>query len=181
MKIRGKTYVIFDDEGDRWARARMMAWKPTGGKSFNFFQAHDLLPLAGRIQPEVLKAQIWQRISDAQQVLVLVGENTRNCAFALTEIDLAQTMRLPIIVVNLNGLREMDPIRCPALLREWPALHVEFRAKIVEAAIDHFPAEYERFEANAIGARRYSAEVYRNLTTSPIFFWRGKSSFDSNC
>ena len=172
MSHRDKTYVIFDDEGDRWARVAMMSWQTAAGKPFPFFQAHDLLPIADRVAPEVLKAQIWQRLSEARQALVLSGEGTRTCRFALLEIDLAQTMRLPIVVVNLNGLREMDPNRCPEILQDWPALHVEFKPGIVEAALEHFPAEYARFDPSAGGARRYPADVYRILSpTPPLLAW----------
>jgi hypothetical protein len=172
MSYRDKTYVIFDAECDRWARARMMAWKSCAGDRFNLFQAHDLLPIADRLTPDALKLRIWQRLVEAQQVIVLVGENTRHCRFALCEIDLAQTLRLPIVVVNLNGFREMDPLRCPEILREWPALHVEFKPKVVEAALEHFPAEYARLEASAFGARSYASEVYGKLSDTQPFFGR---------
>jgi len=172
MSCRDKTYVIFDGECDRWARARMMSWKSSNGERFNLYQAHDLLPIAERIKLDVLKLHIWQRLGEAQQVIVLVGEKTRHCRFALCEIDLAQTLRLPIIVVNLNGWRGLDPVRCPELLIEWPALHVEFKERIVEAALEHFPAEYARLQASAFGARRYPADMNRNLSDAmPFFTW----------
>jgi hypothetical protein len=175
MSYLDRTYVIFDGDADRWARVRMMDWKSSSGESFNFFQAHDLLPFVDRATPRFLKAQIWDRLAEARQVLVLVGENTRNCGFALWEIDLAQTRCLPIVVANLNDLREMDPIRCPAILRDWPALHVAFSPRIVEAALDHFPAEFAKMDSSASGARRYSAEIYRNLAPAP----QGRHSKDS--
>src|SRR5689334_20746280 len=110
MSYLDKTYVIFDGVVDRWARARMMEWKSTARQNFNFYQAQDLVPQVDRVSPEVLKAQLWERMCEAMQILVLLGENTRNCRFALWEIDMAMTLRLPMIVANLNGLREMDPI-----------------------------------------------------------------------
>ena len=176
MSYRDKTYVIFDGVVDRWARARMMGWKSTAGLRFNFYQAHDLLPQVDRIRPAVLTAQLWERMSEATQVLVLLGEDTRNCRFALSEIDLAQTLRLPMIVANLNGLREMDPVRCPETLCDWPALHVEFSPRAVQAALDSFPAEFAKFEASEKGARRYSAEVYRSLAPRPPLWTRAKHS-----
>jgi hypothetical protein len=85
------------------------------------------------------------------------------------------------VVVNLNGLREMDPVRCPEILREWPALHVEFKAKVVEAALEYFPAEYARLEASAYGARSYAADVYGKLSdTQPFFGWQ-KQRPNSRC
>ena len=169
MSYLDKTYVIFDGVVDRWARLRTMEWKSTARQNFNFYQAQDLLPQVDRVSTEVIKAQLWERMSEATQILVLLGENTRNCRFALWEIDMAMTLRLPMIVANLNDLREMDPIRCPAILRDWPALHVEFNPRVVQAALDCFPAEFAKMDASASGARRYSSEVYRNLAPRPLW------------
>ena len=45
-----------------------------------------------------------------------------------------QTLDLPIIVVNVNGDREMDPNRRPPILRDWVAAHVAFKAKLIQHA-----------------------------------------------
>lgn len=176
MSYLDRTYVIFDGIVDRWARLRTMEWKSTARQNFNFYQAQDLVPRIDRDSQEVIKAQLWERLNEAMQVLVLLGENTRNCRFALWELDMAMTLRLPMVVANLNGLRELDPIRCPAILRDWPALHVEFSPRVVQAALDCFPAEFAKLNAAATGARRYSAEVYVHLAPKPPLWTRAKHS-----
>jgi hypothetical protein len=83
--------------------------------------------------------------------------------FVRWEIEIAQKLNLPIIVVNLNGLRQMDPDRCPAILRDCLAAHVEFKAKIIQHALDHFPDEYTRLQASTSGPRYYNDKVYGGL------------------
>jgi len=131
---------------------------------FNFHDAHDIGPLTDRASDETIKARLRDRFSNAKHAIVLVGEGTKNLRkWVPWEIEISQKLNLPIIVANLNGKRQMDPERCPLALRDWVAAHVEYKAKIIQLALDSFPDEYNRIEASASGARYYSDEVYRKL------------------
>ena len=164
MSYRNKTYVIFDGDNDMWAYAYLKGWKSNENMGFNFYDAHDIRPLSDRASEETVRAALRQRFANAKQVLVLVGENTKNLyKFVRWEIEIAQKRDLPIIVVNLNGNRGMDPERCPAILRDWVAAHVAFKAKIIQHALDNFPDEYRRIQASASGSRYYNDDVYRSL------------------
>lgn len=111
-----------------------------------------------------MKKALRLRFANAKQVVVLVGENTKNLyRFVRWEIEIAQKLDLPIIVVNLNGERQMDPNRCPPILRDWVAAHVAFKAKVIQHALDKYPDEYRRIQASATGYRYYSDEVYKQL------------------
>ena len=102
-------------------------------------------------------------MNNAKQVVVIVGEKTKNLyKYVRWEIELALEMGLPIVVVNLNDKRELDSERCPPLLREACAVHVPFRAKIIEYALENFPEEYSRLGPSE-GPRRYSDRLYRSL------------------
>ena len=57
----------------------------------------------------------------------------------------------------------MDLDRCPAILRDWPAVHVEFKAKIIQHALDNYPDEYAKNRDSLHGPRYYDDEVYRKL------------------
>lgn len=163
MSYRNKTYVIFDGDNDMWAYAYMKGWKSNENMDFNFYDAHDIRPLTDRASEETVKKALRQRLANAKQVIVLVGENTKNLfKFVRWEIEIAQKLNLPIIVVNLNGLRQMDADRCPPILRGWPAAHVDFRAKILQHALDHFPDEYSGLPADS-GPRFYPDKVYTAL------------------
>jgi hypothetical protein len=164
MGYRNKTYVIFDGDSDMWAYAYLKGWKSNENMNFNFYDAHDIRPLSDRASEETVRTALRQRFANAKQVVVLVGENTKNLyRFVRWEIEIAQKLDLPIIVVNLNGEREMDPDRCPPVLRDWVAAHVAFKAKVIQHALDNYPDEYRRIQASSSGYRYYSDEVYRQL------------------
>src|SRR6266478_8942433 len=108
-------YVIFDGDKDRWAYAFMKGWKVNERVEFDFRDAHDIGAITGRAQDEAyVKSELRKRMEASNQVLVLVGESTKNLRkFVGWEIDLALKLELPIIVVNLNDKRRMDADRCP--------------------------------------------------------------------
>jgi MTH538 TIR-like domain (DUF1863) len=167
MSYKNKTYVIFDGDNDMWAYAYMKGWKSNENMDFNFLDAHDIRPLSDRASEDTVKNALRLRFSNAKQVVVLVGENTRNLyKFVRWEIEVAQKRNLPIIVANLNGIRKMDPNLCPALLRNWPAVHVAFKAKIIQHALDDFPGQYDRIQASASTPHDYyyyNDQIYAGL------------------
>ena len=130
--------------------------------------AHDLTAMTARAENEAyVKSQLRERMDKAKQVIVIVGEGTKNLRkFVAWEIDLAKEKGLPIIVVNLkSGQRQMDSDLCPASLRGHCAVHVEFKMKIIQCALDNWPSEYAGLSApvRAEGARIYDDNVYRSL------------------
>lgn len=104
MSYRNKTYVIFDGDNDMWAYAFMKGWKSNENMEFNFSDAHDIKPLTDRASEETIKQRLRERMSSAKQVIVVIGENTKNLyRFVRWEIELAIAKGLPVIVVNLTG------------------------------------------------------------------------------
>ncbi len=149
MGYRNKTYVIFDGDKDIWAYGYMKGWKSNENMDFNFHDAHDIRPLTDRASDDTVKASLRARFANAKQAIVLVGDCTKNLRkFVPWEIEIAQKLDLPIIVANLNGTRQIDPERCPVLLRKWPAVHVAFKAKIIQHALDNFPSAYRGIQAS---------------------------------
>lgn len=164
MSYRNKTYVIFDADSDRWAYVFMNGWKSNENMNFNFHDAHDIGPLTDRASDDTIKARLRERFANAKQAIVLVGQNTKNLRkWVPWEIEISQKLDLPIVVVNLNGKRRMDQELCPAALRDWAAVHVEFKAKIIQFALDHFPDQYSGIEASASSAYYYSDDIYTRL------------------
>ena len=163
MSYRNKTYVVFDGDNDMWAYGFMKGWKSNENMDFNFYDAHDIRPLTDRASEETIKLRLRERFSSAKQAIVLVGENTKNLyRFVRWEIEIVQKLEIPIIVVNLNGKKEMDSELCPAILRNWPAVHVPFKMRIIQHALDNFPAEYPKLN-KLEGWRVYSATTYQSL------------------
>ena len=164
MSYRDTTYIIFDGDKDRWAYARMKGWKALENIDFDFRDAHDLKDIREWSQPDTVRRTLRQRFSTAGQVIVLIGEETKtHHRFVRWEIDTALDIDLPIIAVNLNNLRQMDPDLCPPILRDKYAVHVSYQLKIIKYALDNFPSEYRRRDPSAKGPRVYDDTVYRSL------------------
>lgn len=161
----GATYVIFDGDKDRYAYAFMRGWKVNERVEFDFRDAHDLGQMTGRAQDETyVKSELRKRIVASKQVIVLVGESTKNLRkFVGWEVDLAVSLGLPIIVVNLNEKRQMDSDRCPVPLRTGYVVHVAYKRAIIKHALEHFPSEFASRDRNLTGARCYNDEDYRKL------------------
>jgi hypothetical protein len=166
MSYRNKTYVIFDADNDRWAYTYMRGSKSNENMEFNFHDAHDIGPLTDRASDETIKARLRERFANAKQAVVLVGEATKDLRkYVPWEIEISQKLDLPIVVVNLNGKRQMDPALCPVALRTWPAVHVEYKAKIIQYALDNFPSDPARIQASGpkYDWYYYNDDVYRGL------------------
>jgi hypothetical protein len=164
MSYRNKTYVVFDGDNDMWAYAYMKGWKKNENIDFNFHDAHDLNTITDRASEDTVKRRLRERFSSAKQIVVLIGEHTKNLyRFVRWEMEIAQKLDLPVIAVNLNGSRSYDSSLCPAILRDTYTVHVAFKAKIIKYALDNFPSEYARRDRNAGGNRHYSDDVYRSL------------------
>jgi MTH538 TIR-like domain (DUF1863) len=100
----------------------------------------------------------------SDQALVLVGESTKNLRkYVGWEIDLALKLDLPIIVVNLNGQRTMDPDRCPVPLRTGYVVHVAYKRAIIKYALEHFPTEFAGRDRTKTASRHYGDDVYRHV------------------
>lgn len=165
MAYRNKTYVAFDADRDIRYYHLMKAWKDNDHADFNFFDAHDLKQARDTSSEETIKASLRVRMSNAKIFVLLVGESTRYLfKFVRWEIESALRRDLPIIVVNLNGLRKMDTVRCPPILRGELAIHISFQQAIVQYALDHWPSEYQSHKKkHDTGAYYYKPLVYERL------------------
>lgn len=164
MSYRNKTYVIFDADNDMWAYAFMKGWKQNENIDFNFYDAHDLRPLTVNASEDTVKRSLRERMANAKQVIVIVGDQTKNLyRFVRWEIQLAIAKDLPIVVVNLNNKRSHDSERCPPLLADHCAVHVAFKLNIITFALDGFSEWYISPNREESGPRYYKDSVYSDL------------------
>jgi len=164
MSYKNKTYVIFDGDNDMWAYKYMKGWKSNENVAFNFHDAHDINVLTDRASAETVKLKLRERFSSAKQVVVLIGENTKNLyRFVRWEMEVAQTLDLPIIAVNLNKKRRYDSTLCPPILRDKYIVHISFNARIIQYSLDHFPVEYANRNPREGGNRHYNDDIYQRL------------------
>lgn len=165
VAYRNKTYVVFDGDTDRYAYAFMKGWKSNENVPFNFHDAHDIGPLTANANSEAyIKQALRERFASAKQVVCLIGANTKNLyRYVRWELEIALSRDLPIIAVNLNGLRQMDPDRCPPIIKTTFTVHVPFKMAIIQQALDYFPEEYANREKTANGPRVYGDAIYKRL------------------
>lgn len=165
MPYRNKTYVCFDGDTDIHYYYLMKAWKQNDGMSFNFSDAHDLNTARDTSLTQSIKRQLRERLDNSKILVVLIGERTKYlCRFVRWEMEQALVLGLPIVGVNLNGLRWQDSSRCPPVIRDELAVHVSFNAAILQHALENWPADHNRFRRQ--GASRpfcYRLDVYNHL------------------
>ncbi|MBI0534799.1 hypothetical protein D9599_04340 [Roseomonas sp. KE2513] len=163
MSYRNKTYVIFDGDNDMWAYAYMLGWKNNEHIEFDFYNAHDLKKIAADASEQTVKRILKERLNNTKQAIVVVGEATKNLyRFVRWEIESCQTMGIPIVVANLNGKRQLDEVLCPPLIRGTAAIHVAFKAKIIQKALDEFCENYAaKYKYGADW--RFEDNVYKSL------------------
>jgi len=165
MSYRNKTYVAFDGDTDMWAYRLMTAWKSNTNMDFNFYNAHDLNSARDTSTEESIKSQLRERMANAKQMILLVGEKTKNLRkFVPWEIELARKKDIPVIVVNLNKKRDYDSSLCPSAIGNTVyTMHVSFNVKIIQYALDNFPTAYILNKDKKTGNYSYKDSVYKDL------------------
>ena len=164
MSYRNKTYVIFDGR-DIIQYRLMQAWKSNENISFNFYDVHPTREIYTDSEETSVKRGLRERFSDTKQVVVLIGAGTRyKYQYVKWEIELAQEKGLPIIGVNLNGLRQLDEDGCPAVMKNYHTIYVPFRPRIIQHALDNWPTQYYSIRNNSgIKNWSYPDATYQSL------------------
>lgn len=164
MAYRNKTYVCFDGDNDMNYYRLMTAWKANDNTPFNFHNAHDLNTARDTSAEESIKRQLRERFANSKLLIVLIGENTRYLTkFVKWEMEVALKLNLPIVGVNLNGEREQTGL-CPSAIKDELAIYVSFQMKIIQYAMDNWPASHQKHKSNGVtGNRYYLDSVYKQL------------------
>ena len=165
MSYKDKTYIIFDGDNDKWAYGRMKGWKALETIDFDFEDAHDEYPLTDRANDEnYIKSKLKKRFATATQVIVLIGNSTKNLyKYVRWELEVAQELDLPIIAVNLNGKRAQDDDLCPPIIKDEYVVHIPFKMKIIKHTLDNFPPIYRKKTKDQKGPLYYPDTVYTKL------------------
>lgn len=165
MAYRNKTYVCFDGDTDMHYYRLMCAWKQNDGVDLSFYNAHDLNSARDTSLEQSIKRQLRDRIANSKVLVVLIGASTRyQYRFVRWEMEQAINLGLPIIGVNVNGLRHQDSERCPTVIKSELAIHVSFNARIIQYALEHWPASHAAHRAaGRSGPYYYEASTYTSL------------------
>jgi hypothetical protein len=165
MAYRNKTYVCFDADNDIHYYRLMTAWKENERIAFNFHNAHEINNLRDGSSEETIKRKLRERLQNTKVLVVLIGDHTKNLyRYVRWEIEFAVEKDIPIIGVSLNKKKRMDDKLCPPLLKPELAVHIPFGQKIVNYALNNWPASHEKHRRDGdTGPYYYKDSVYENL------------------
>lgn len=164
MAYTNKTYICFDADSDIHYYRLMQAWKENEHHVFNFHNAHEINTLRDGSSEATIKAKLRERLKNTKVLVVLIGKSTMNLyKYVRWEIEYAIENDIPIIGVNLNGSKTKDAL-CPAILRDKLAIFVPFGQKIINHALNHWPAKHAIYrKENKTGSYHYIDSVYSSL------------------
>ena len=142
----------------------MKAWKQNDYISFNFYDAHDINNIYDKSEASI-KSGLQERFRTSKVFVLLVGTQTRYLyKYVRWEINQAIKRELPIIVVNINGTRTIDNVKCPPILRNQLSVHISYNSKILEHVLNDWPVlHYQKLKLKDNRTYHYSNETYNNL------------------
>jgi hypothetical protein len=162
MGYRNKTYVIFDGDKDMWGYRFMRGWKKNENVDFDFYDAHEINKLLDGSSEETVKGKLRERLANTKQAIVLIGDNTKNLyRYVRWELETCLNLGIPIVAVNLNGKRQMDPNLCPSVIKGKPVVHVSFKMKIIKHALDNFCDNFSKYKDMV--DLYYKDSIYKDL------------------
>ncbi len=164
MAYKNKVYVSMDADSDIRYYHLMKAWKQSDHSSFNFHDAHDLNNIYDKSEASI-KAGLQKRFENTKVFVLLVGDSTRYLyKYVRWEIEVALKRQLPIIVVNLNGTRTRDDIKCPPIVRDELAIHISYNTKIMEYALENWSElHYNKLRQSDKESYHYNVGTYSDL------------------
>lgn len=167
MSYRNKTYVAFASEDIKYYRL-MEAWRDNDKIDFSFLDAHDLYVARDTSLPESIKARLRERLKNAKQVVLLGSASAKRkggdgTSFLAYEVASIISLKLPVVVANLDGDRTIDKsfIPKPFLDADYYTLSVSFQTAIIKHGLDHYAPQFAG--STTSGPRCYKADVYSKL------------------
>lgn len=161
----GTCYACFDGDNDIRYYRLMQAWHENESFDFTFKNAHDLAQARDTSSEETIKKSLRLRLNASDVFIVLIGQSTKHLyKFVRWEIEVAISMGIPIIAVNLDKSRSMNSTLCPPILKNELVIHVPFGHKIINYAIKNWPSSYKSHVAKGNKeAYGYKNSVYEEL------------------
>lgn len=165
MAYRNRVYVCFDGDTDIHYYRLMQAWHQNDNSSFSFNNAHDLNTARDTSQEASIKRQLRERLLSSKVMVILIGEKTRYLTkFVRWEMEQALALDIPIIGVNLNGLRKKDEGRCPPIISAALVIYISFNTAILQHALETWPQSRQRLRAEGkTGPYYYPDATYKSL------------------
>lgn len=158
-------YVAFDSNNDIEVYKQVQEWKKNNGEPFDFYDSIDLFKSIDKVPDEVLKTQIRERMDLGGVCVVLIHKTTKSFRRLIKwQVEHAVNSGMPVICINVNGIRSVDYDRIPTFLKKNLAIHIAFQAPILEYAINHWPNSHnEKIHKEDKKSYKYSEDVYNEL------------------
>ena len=151
---KNKLYVIFDARDSSYYHS-IKAWLQDEDIAF----CNDSIPSDSSIG----KA-IPEKISKANCCLFIVSENSKLLGDnILTELNEVCIKQIPIIALNVNGMRHCDTTICPIELQDKFILHIPLNQKVIIKALEVWPTYYSANKAIKRGSVYFTDNVYQKL------------------
>lgn len=157
-------YTCFDGDKDILYYRLMTAWDKNSNIDFVFNNAHFITQSRDSSTETTIKNSLRKRLLMSDVFMVLVGESTKYLyKFVRWEIELALELNLPIIVINLNGKVQKDVNLCPPILNNKLTVHIPFKLKAIEYAINNWPSfHYKLSKQGVTSSYSYPKSLFEN-------------------
>ena len=164
MAYKNKIYVSMDADNDLHYYYLMKSWMANENIEFDFNDVHEINNIRD-VSEKSIKDGLQERFRNSKVFILLVGESTRYLyKFVRWEIEQAIKRDLPCIIVNLNGVRIQDDLKCPPIIKENLSIHISFNSKIIKYALDNWPNSHkEKKKAGINSTYHYVEDVYEKL------------------
>lgn len=170
MAYRNKTYVAFDASHDIRYYYLMKAWKQSDRTEFTFYDAHDLNSARDTSLTESIKQQLRIRMANCKMFVLLLGDHTKyHTRFVKWEVEHAIYLKLPIVVVNIDGNQYINSAKMPTWLNDYPCIVCSFNVRILQYSLEHWGAWHKEYIADPVKSKKHyfwKDSLYKSLGLS---------------
>ncbi len=165
MAYTEKIYVAYDGANDNKYYNEIKEWKQSDGSSFDMIDGYDIYQSIDKVDDETLKAKLQERMNQAKVCVLLIGEFTKSYRkFTRWQVEYAINSQMPIIAMNVNGIRSVDFDRAPTSIKKNLSLHISYQEAILELALKNWPQSHQKYlEKEKKYNIRYDNSVYDAL------------------
>lgn len=162
MATKKKIFVCYDKINDATYFDMLEAWMSIDVQFVKYDPQPERVNTPRTIANFI--TAINERIKSVEAFVLLVSDSTRNLDYnMMAELNVALANDIPIIAINVNGLRSLDDTNCPSLLKEKHVLHIALDSKAFKTALDIWPKYYrEHLYDDNLGPRYFNDSVYQN-------------------
>jgi hypothetical protein len=165
MAYAEKIYVAYDGSNDLNTYENVKGWVQSNGAPYDFIDGYDIFKEIDKTNDDVLKVRLRESMTSVKVCVLLIGQFTKSYRkFTRWQIECAINNDIPIIAININGIRSVDYDRCPTILKKNLSIHIAFQSAILEYALENWPQSHKEHRLQEKNLTyRYGNSVYESL------------------